>query len=101
MTRQEMNAVCDILKYIQKRPRVKHTAEGIARYWIFQQRLEEKFETVMVAIEFLVKRGILEEVEKADGNSYYRTNHNKTLEIPVVLAKLQKAKENASNKGSL
>jgi len=89
MTKVEIRAACDILKYIQGQPQAKHTAVGIAKYWIFQQRLEENLDIVMVAIDFLLEEGILEQVEKEDGGFYFRANQEKIEKIPSVLSRLQ------------
>lgn len=75
----------DILKYIQKNPAIKHTAEGIARYWIFQQRLEERLDFVMHAISYLVEQGFLQEIKLADGGSYFKVNKRKLKDIPSIL----------------
>jgi hypothetical protein len=88
MTKGEMAAASDILKYLQKRPDAKQTASGIAKYWIFQQRLEERLEIVLSAIAYLVKEGFLEEVRLQDTESYYRINTAKLEEIPRLLEKL-------------
>lgn len=77
-----------ILKFIEKQPHVKHTAEGIAKTWIFQQRLEEKIEVVMVVIQHLVKRGFLEEILKEDDECYYRVNQNNLQKIQDEIKKV-------------
>jgi hypothetical protein len=88
MNHEEREAARDILKYFQNRPNVKHTAEGIAKYWLFNQRLEEKLEIVMSAIDFLVKARFLEEVQKEDRQSYYRINREKMDAIPQAIQRL-------------
>ena len=94
MTEDERVAARDILNFIQKQPNAKHTAEGIAKYWIFQQRVEERVEIVMAAIDFLVQNGFLDEVQKPNGNSFYRVNKRKVVDIPVALTKLQENEDN-------
>ena len=85
MTKIEKIAACDILKYIKEQPQAKHTAQGIAKYWIYQQRMEENLDIVMAALEFLVQKGFLEEVHKNDGKSYFRANKKKITEIQAIL----------------
>lgn len=82
------NALTVILKFIEKNPQAKHTIEGIATNWIFQQRLEEKIEVVLGVIEYLVKRGFLEEIQKVDDEYYYRVNKTKLGEIPEEIKKV-------------
>jgi len=93
MSNEEQAAARDILKYLQKQPNVKNTSDGIAKYWIFQQRLEENFEIVLTAIKYLVKEGFLEEVRKEDKESYYRLNKEKMNEISSAVEKLQHASD--------
>jgi Fe2+ or Zn2+ uptake regulation protein len=73
MNQEQSQAVWDILNYLQKHPQAKHSAEGIAKYWIFQQRLEEKLDSVLYAIDFLVEQHFLEKIEKSDGSIYYKS----------------------------
>lgn len=81
-------ALIGILKFIEKQPQAKHTAEGIAKTWIFQQRLEEKIEVVLEVIQYLVKRGFLEQIFKEDDECYYRVNKRKLGEIPNEIKKM-------------
>ena len=90
MTEDVQKAVLDILKYIQKYPDAKHTKNGIIRNWIYQQRLEEKLQVAETAINFLVKDGILEKIEKEDQEFYLRVNRNKISDISSRIVKLQK-----------
>lgn len=84
-----MRAALDILNYVSKQPQATHTAEGIAKYWIFQQRLEEYLETVVAAVEFLVQEGILEEVQSPSGEKYYRLDPKQKSEIPELIKNLK------------
>ncbi len=88
MTKEECLAACDILKYIQKRPNAKHTSEGIAKYWTFQQRLEEKLDIVISSIRYLVKEGFLEEVPADSNQTYLRLNRDKVNEISTAITLL-------------
>lgn len=90
MTNEELAAIKDIMKYISKNPEAKHTAEGIARYWIFQQRLEEKLEIAKKAIDFLVDEGFLQRIESANaGQQLYKVNKEKLKDIPQELENLK------------
>ncbi len=88
MSNEEQAAARDILEYLRKQPHAKHTAEGIAKYWVFQQRLEEKVEIVLTAIDFLIQEGFLEEVAKTNGSSYYKAS-DKIKDISDLLERLQ------------
>ena len=88
MSNEERVAARDILEYLQKQPHTKHTAEGIAKYWVFQQCVEEKVEIVLSAIDFLIHEGFLEEVEKTNGSSYYKAS-DKIKDVSDLLQRLQ------------
>jgi len=81
-------ALVGILRFIEKQPDAKHTAEGIAKNWIFQQRLEEKIEVILVVIQYLVQKGFLEEIYKEDDECYYRINKGKVAEIPEAIRRV-------------
>lgn len=98
MTEEEINAVCDLLKYIQKYPGAKHSSRGIARYWIYRQRLEERLEVVMRAIEYLTQKGFLEEIEKPDGNNFFKVNENLLKLIPQTIKMLLSNEDTAMKK---
>lgn len=87
-TEEVREALIGILKFIEKQPQAKHTAEGIAKTWIFQQRLEEKIEVVLVVIQHLVKTGFLEEIYKEDDECYYRVNQSKLGKIRDEIRKI-------------
>ena len=91
-TEAEQRAICDILKYIQKHPNVKHSAEGVAKYWILQQRLEESLETALAALNFLTTNGFLERIESKQTSEIFKVNKKKLDEIPRMLKKLGKQK---------
>lgn len=89
-TKEVREALLGILKFIEKHPQAKHTAEGIARTWILQQRLEEEIEVVLSVIQYLVKKGILEEIFKEDDESYYRVNKSKLGQISGEIKKVNR-----------
>lgn len=88
LTHEAKATIISILKFIQKQPDAKHTAEGIAVHWVLQQRLEENLELVLGVIQKLVNAGLLEEVQKGDHQCYYRVNKSKITEIPSIISGL-------------
>ncbi len=93
MDEEEASAICDILKFLQQHPQARHTEEGIAKYWIFQQRLQENLDLVLRAIEYLQKEGFLEKVELADGGHFYQVKHDKLDQIPQAIENLTAKKQ--------
>lgn len=58
-----------------KNPEAKHTAEGIARWWIMQQRFEEELERVEKVLGYLIKQGVLQEIILPQNPKYYKLNN--------------------------
>jgi hypothetical protein len=48
-----------ILKHLASNPKGMDTLEGIARFWILKQRIEVNVKEVEVAVNSLIKRGLL------------------------------------------
>lgn len=72
LTEKEQKIAQLLLTYMQNNPEAKHTAEGIARWWILQQKLEDEISLVERVIDYFTAKGILEKVALAEGNSYYK-----------------------------
>ncbi|MBD3316216.1 MAG: hypothetical protein GF344_10540 [Chitinivibrionales bacterium] len=49
----------EILKYLQAHPYAADTAEGIAKWWIWNQRISEMTSNVQWALDYLVGKGLL------------------------------------------
>jgi hypothetical protein len=89
MTEEQIGAVVDILQHIKKHPQAKHNVEGIAKYWIYQQRLEEKLDIVMQAIDFLLHEGFLRKLTNQDGTSFFSVNESKISKIQQKINELR------------
>ena len=89
LTNNERGAIMTILKYIEEQPKAKHTSEGIAKIWIFKQRLEEQIKVVEKGIQYLVNEGFLVQVLKEDDEYYYKANKTKINEIPNKIQKIK------------
>jgi hypothetical protein len=74
-----------IMRHMYENPQAKHNAEGIARYWLFQQKIEEQVDYVMAALHFLTRQGMLLEIQNADGSEYYKLNNKRISEITSFL----------------
>ncbi|MGD2089588.1 MAG: hypothetical protein PVH61_25660 [Candidatus Aminicenantes bacterium] len=61
-----------ILDYLQKHPEASDTLEGIAAWWLEQQRIEDLVEEVAEALEILVKKGAITAHKKTDGTTNYK-----------------------------
>ena len=61
-----------ILDYLQKHPEASDTLEGIATWWLEQQRIEHLVEEVAEALELLVKKGALCAHKKTSAITTYK-----------------------------
>jgi hypothetical protein len=61
-----------ILRYLSKHPQAEDTAEGILRWWVMEEQLEEAASTVREALVSLVVGGNLFVVVGGDGSVRYR-----------------------------
>jgi hypothetical protein len=69
----EVDAVAgEILSYLASHPAAADTMEGIARWWITRQRIEEARERVQHALDALVAAGRLESRVTPAGRALYQ-----------------------------
>jgi len=61
-----------ILDYLQKHPKASDTLEGIATWWLEQQRIEDLVEEVAEALELLVKKGTIIAHKNLNGTTIYK-----------------------------
>jgi hypothetical protein len=48
-----------VVRYLETHPDASDTIDGIARWWLARQRLDDAREIVRVALDLLVDRGVL------------------------------------------
>lgn len=82
-----------IMRHMYDNPQAKHSVEGIARYWLFQQKLEERVDQVLSALNYLSRRGLLLEIQNPDGSAYYKLNSDKLDDINTFIARKKPAKD--------
>lgn len=72
---QDENEVWRVAEQIQahfaENPLAAESLEGIASWWLLQQRFEEAWITVSNALDLLVEKGVLTRTENAGGNPVY------------------------------
>jgi len=61
----------EILDYFAEHPDAADTPEGIAFWWIKQQRYEASVKLVRLALDELERRGLLDKTIMADGTFLY------------------------------
>lgn len=72
LTENERRVARLLLRYMQNHPEAKHTSEGIARWWVLEQKLEEEIGTVENVIANLIDNGIITKVALPEGNAFYK-----------------------------
>lgn len=72
LTESERRIAQILLDYMKKYPEATHTGEGIARWWILQQKFEEELDTVKKIITYFTEVGLLEKKIQPDGNSSFK-----------------------------
>ena len=69
---KQQEAICRrILNYLKRHPNAKDTLEGIAHWWLLEQRIQEDTARVQTALNCLVNRKQLVARRQADGRAYY------------------------------
>ncbi len=72
MNKAEKELCQDILGYLARRPGSEDSLEGIAQWWLLEQRLEAEMARVKRALDHLVAWGLLISHRGSDGRKYYR-----------------------------
>ena len=79
LTESERKLAVLLIRYMQKNPDAKHTADGIARWWIIQQKFEEEIERVEKVLRYLTKRGVLQEIILPQNQKYYKIDNQSVI----------------------
>ncbi len=62
----------EIKRYLTTKPNASETVQGIAKWWLLEQRFNDSIEKVQSAVNLLVKAGILVIFQLSDGTVLYR-----------------------------
>jgi hypothetical protein len=96
----------EVLRYVVVHPEAQDTVEGIAEWWLLEQRVTCAIEEVQAALCDLVRKGFLVIVKHQDGRTHYHINREMEQRIHSHLndAALQrqpeiKRKESRSSAG--
>ena len=66
-----------ILEYLHEHPHACDTLEGIARWWVMRQRLNESVDVIQRALERLKTEGVIEEHKGPDRRTLYSLSDRK------------------------
>jgi hypothetical protein len=75
----------EILEYLRTHPKASDTLEGIAEWWLLNQKIKFGIERVRAAIYVLLEEGSVIEIKGKDSTVRYRLNPEKieNMKIPV------------------
>lgn len=74
MTSEHSPLAREILFYLSENPQAKDTAEGIAQWWLLDQKLTRELSQVSEALAELVEAGLIVMHTGADTQSHYEIN---------------------------
>ena len=60
-----------ILRYLREHPAACDTLEGVVRWWVMAQQINESVEMVQQALKELEMEGAIREEQAADGRALY------------------------------
>ncbi len=59
-----------ICRYLESRPNALDSLDGILRWWLLKQKLEESTELVQAAMDYLVSSGVVDQIDSS-GRTFY------------------------------
>ena len=61
-----------IISYLHKHPDAGDTLEGITRWWLGFEKIDESVKDVSIVIEGLIKKGLVKKEELQGGKVFYK-----------------------------
>jgi len=83
----------EVLAYLVQHPQAQDTMEGIAEWWLMEQRIRYAVADVEAALHELVGNDSLVASQCGDGRTYYRLNRAQEREIRRHLRKTEATQE--------
>jgi hypothetical protein len=85
-----------VMAYLEAHPQACDTIEGIARWWLMSQQINDATFAVKRALEELKKRGYVREERKADGRIFYCVQENELCVSTAGFVEPEQLKTNLS-----
>ena len=76
----------EILAYLVEHKEAQDTLEGIAEWWLLEQRIQTRTSEVKAALEDLVARKLVLEYTGKDSRTHYKINRRKYREIAALVS---------------
>ena len=86
---KESRVLFDILAYLADHPDADDTIEGIAQWWLLEQRIRQQIPVVEKALAVLVEKEFVLEQGGINGRTRYRINRRKQKQIRAFLEQWQ------------
>ena len=74
-----------ILSYLAEHPEAQDTLEGIAEWWLLEQKIKTRTAEVTEALSELVARRLVVERKGPDRRSRYKVNRRRLREISALI----------------
>jgi hypothetical protein len=75
----------DVVRYFVEHPESADSLEGIVRWRLLERRLHETMQETAVAVDWLVGRGVLQEIATPGGRQLYRLHAERTGDAERLL----------------
>lgn len=75
----------EILAYLVSQPKAEDTLEGIAEWWLLEQRVADAVAEVNKALAELKSTQLILARQRQDGRTHYRLNPKKAEEVKMML----------------
>lgn len=79
-------AVHDVVRYFVEHPESADSLEGIARWRLLERRLQETVHDTALAVDWLVGRGYLQQIDTPGGRRLYRLCAERLTDATRLLA---------------
>jgi hypothetical protein len=70
----------EIQNYLENHPNAADSADGVMRWWLSQQRLEESLQIVQQALEALVSQGEIDKAVTPGGRTVYSSAKEESMD---------------------
>jgi hypothetical protein len=74
-----------VLEYLADHTEAEDTLEGIVEWWLLEQSIKYEMARVKEALQELIAKGLIMEVEGPGRDTFYRINNQKRGEIETLL----------------
>ena len=83
-TTEKSHITCEILAYLAEHPDAQDTVEGIAEWWLLEQKIKHTTTEVKKSLSELVDKGFIVECKGKNSHTCYRVNRSKYEEIKAI-----------------